>query len=402
MNQVTDVTDVEFKEVPAVQDPVEFLTQALRNAGYADPEGWKIGLHPAASTAATIGERLFLVNRSLGLYLSEVKGRGDNIVPRMFISGALNFEQWKQVIVEGVAAWLMEQFDLKTGKRIAPPTVFTPGDSEATEDDSAIGLNLVSTEDADRTVRVIQPELSDEQKFKIIHMTVSMSPDELDITPTLKVRNIHRGGGNAVEFQDLSNSEQWFPLSLESLTIERGINEKSMSVVEGGCSFEVNQTVVLKSGGPLMLATAVNGDDVTCTWPDADGVTQEAVFPKATLSYPRGETTSFQHTDEAGYVKHPQHPFNSVAADVRKGDDGNLEVIYAHFTEDAKTLIRHKLAEGGEFTISTSGGINVRNTIINGISVLESNDAKYGDRWYPLSQDALTPAPVAIPQTWPK
>lgn len=228
MNQDNTITDVEFKEVPvAIPDPVSFLTQALRDVGYHAPEAWMEGLHPAAKTSLNIGERLFLVNRSLGLYLSEVRNMGDNIVPRMFISGATSYTNWTQIIKEGVCAWLMGQFDLKTGKRIAPPTVFTPGDTPketAVEDDSAIGLNLVSTEDAHKTVAYTQPVLTDEQKFKITMMVhsplsetgVRLSEDEVTLSPTLKVRNVSRDGSGVIVFQDTTNSEEWFPLASES------------------------------------------------------------------------------------------------------------------------------------------------------------------------------------------
>lgn len=295
MNQDNAITDVEFKEVPvAIPDPVSFLTQALRDVGYHSPEAWMEGLHPAAKTSPNIGERLFLVNRSLGLYLSEVRNMGDNIVPRMFISGATSYTNWTQIIKEGVCAWLMGQFDLKTGKRIAPPTVFTPGDEckETTaEDDSAIGLNLVSTEDAHRTVAYEQPILTDEQKFKLTIMAHTPGAvDEVTLSPTLKVRNVSRDGSSTFVFQDTTNSEEWFPLALESwvtaIPATWPIAEESKGITE---------IIPQALGTILEEVKQERGDDVTCTRPDADSVTQEAV-------YPLGMTPLIVKIDESGYI----------------------------------------------------------------------------------------------------
>lgn len=320
MNQVTEITDVEFKEVPSIA-PVEFLTEALREAGYHDPEGWKVGLHPAADTAETIGERLFLINRSLCLYLSEVKGKGDTIVPRMFINNVLDYPRWKQVIKEGIVAWLMEQFDLKTGKRIPPPTVFTPGDDK--EDDSAIGLNLAATEDTPvdwtqvakgpeqfpigvtddpyKTVRVVQPELSDEQKHIVSKMIREQAIDEAQLTPTLKVRGIYRGAASMIEFQDLVQGEDWHHMAQSS-------------------------------------------------W-DLKGITE--VIPAALSKI----------LDEAGdtFSSVPVKAGRGVISGMVMMDDKSTYEV--DLTENDIALIRFKMTEGGEFNIGVSGGIEVRRII---------------------------------------
>lgn len=370
MNQVSEITDVEFKEIPKIGNPVEFLTNTLREVGYNDPEGWMQGLHPAAYTAETIGERLFLVNRSLALYLSEVRGKGDNIVPRMFISGSLNYEQWKQVIVDGVAAWLMEQFDLKTGKRIAPPTVFTPGDSQEAEDDSAIGLNLVSTEDADRTVQVIQPELTDLQKSLITRMINGGAASELDLSATLKVRGVFRGAASMVEFQDLNQGEDWHHMALTTW------------------STSTDTTIPV-------------------AWPDT--VSEPKPFPPAV--YKDGElvdsptsTNSIEANQTVGLKGITEvipGALSEILEDTKLSTtgDNDLEVDFLELTEDIKALIRMKLSEGGAFNIAMSGDVTVRNTLINNEWVLEACDNVKGGRWYRIYPDhVVAKSEVVLPQ----
>jgi uncharacterized protein YodC (DUF2158 family) len=44
--------------------------------------------------------------------------------------------------------------------------------------------------------------------------------------------------------------------------------------------------VHLRSGGPLMTVTSIQGDQVTCAWSEADGQIRTEHFPEAMLSDP--------------------------------------------------------------------------------------------------------------------
>lgn len=119
------ITDVDFKEV-IEESPPDFLTRTLREAGYPNPDAWEKHIDPMARNAVDIDQRLFLTNRSLGLWLSEIPDCGDNVIPRMFISERQTYENWKNIITEGIVPWLFKRFDRNTGKRIDAPTVVTP------------------------------------------------------------------------------------------------------------------------------------------------------------------------------------------------------------------------------------------------------------------------------------
>lgn len=121
-NEKNDITDVEFKEIPTESstpegffNPVNYLTDALREAGYHDPEGWTKNIDVRAANAVEEKDRIFFANRALRLYLAEIEGR-ENISPRMLLADGIDSVKWKALMDQGVIPWLLNQFDAK-GKR---------------------------------------------------------------------------------------------------------------------------------------------------------------------------------------------------------------------------------------------------------------------------------------------
>lgn len=151
------ITDVEFKDV---ESPPDFLTRTMREAGIANPDAWEKDLDPAARTSHDINHQLFLTNRSLALHLSEVADCGDNIIPRMFISERQIYENWKNIITEGVVPWLLKQFDRNTGKRIPAPTIVSAEDFSSSNEpaDIAAKINAISGE-ARNTVGTLESDV---------------------------------------------------------------------------------------------------------------------------------------------------------------------------------------------------------------------------------------------------
>lgn len=244
------ITTVDFKEVPAaVKDPVTYLTEALRASGYAQPEAWTKDIDPAAKDLTVdIDHRLFLVNRALGLYLSETKDCGDNIIPRMFISERQTFENWCLIVNDGIVPWLNKKFAPKS--TVVPnPVMVTPGEE--------VGA-LISGESLEITA---DPEADQQAAL-----------DAEDFTSSTEPTNIAD--------------------KINAMTPEA----RNSNVVT---DYKVGQVVVLKSGGPEMTVTNVDDDDDTlaCEWVDDAGVKQSHHFAKETVTWPRGKTPSIQHID---------------------------------------------------------------------------------------------------------
>jgi uncharacterized protein YodC (DUF2158 family) len=58
-------------------------------------------------------------------------------------------------------------------------------------------------------------------------------------------------------------------------------------------NFKQGDTVRLKSGGPIMTVTFVDGDDVSTVWFDDSGKQEKSEFPAATLVEDDGTVTGF-------------------------------------------------------------------------------------------------------------
>lgn len=97
--------------------PLDFLVEALA-AGGVDPEfaeRVKLGVPPEASDASIpVGERIFMVNRSLRLCISETN-LPDTIQVRMLISDKLSMDNWKQIITHGLVPALNGKLPMKKG-----------------------------------------------------------------------------------------------------------------------------------------------------------------------------------------------------------------------------------------------------------------------------------------------
>ncbi|BAW19317.1 hypothetical protein [Ralstonia phage RP31] len=102
-------------------NPVDYLTNALHNAGYPNPTAWYKGIDPRAETADNEKDRIFFANRALRLYLAEVPDR-ENISPRMLLADGITSIQWTALVDQGVVPWLMNQFD-KKGRRVEAPAI---------------------------------------------------------------------------------------------------------------------------------------------------------------------------------------------------------------------------------------------------------------------------------------
>ena len=89
--------------------PAEFLTNALRQEGYENPEAWTANLDPRC-TDPTIKpqERIFFVNRALRLYMSEQEGR-NHMEARMLLAEGLTVEEWSAIVTRGVVPWLLNK-----------------------------------------------------------------------------------------------------------------------------------------------------------------------------------------------------------------------------------------------------------------------------------------------------
>ncbi len=48
--------------------------------------------------------------------------------------------------------------------------------------------------------------------------------------------------------------------------------------------FKTGDIVKLRSGGPEMTVTSVEGDDIVCTWFDENGVNQDGIFKSSILT----------------------------------------------------------------------------------------------------------------------
>lgn len=97
--------------------PLDFLVEALA-AGGVDPEfaeRVKLGVPPEAGDASIpVGERIFMVNRSLRLCISETN-LPDTIQVRMLISDKLSMDNWKQIITHGLIPALNGKLPMKKG-----------------------------------------------------------------------------------------------------------------------------------------------------------------------------------------------------------------------------------------------------------------------------------------------
>ena len=124
---ITDVAFVEIKkeEQKPFFNPVEFLTNALHQAGFTDADLWHKDIDPRAETAEDEKERIFFANRALRLFLAEVGGDRDNITPRMLLADGIDGIKWIALMEQGVIPWLLNQFD-KKGKRVTPEVEADP------------------------------------------------------------------------------------------------------------------------------------------------------------------------------------------------------------------------------------------------------------------------------------
>lgn len=125
-----DITDVAFVEIKKEEqkpffNPVEFLTNALHQAGFTDADLWHKDIDPRAETAEDEKERIFFANRALRLFLAEVGGDRDNITPRMLLADGIDSVKWIALMEQGVIPWLLNQFD-KKGKRVTPEVEADP------------------------------------------------------------------------------------------------------------------------------------------------------------------------------------------------------------------------------------------------------------------------------------
>lgn len=116
---VTDVAFVEIKkeEQKPFFNPVEFLTNALHQAGFSDADAWHKDIDPRAETAEDEKERIFFANRALRLFLAEYEDARDNITPRMLLADGIDSVKWIALMEQGIVPWFLNQFD-KNGKRI--------------------------------------------------------------------------------------------------------------------------------------------------------------------------------------------------------------------------------------------------------------------------------------------
>lgn len=121
--QENNITDVEFKDVPAQQpeaaadvkqefNPVEYLSQALLNAGHPEPTAWAKDIDPQAVTHEEENKRIFFTNRALHLYLAE-QDVPDNITVRMTLADGVGATKWSAIIDKAIVPWIMGKFDDK-------------------------------------------------------------------------------------------------------------------------------------------------------------------------------------------------------------------------------------------------------------------------------------------------
>ncbi len=196
-NTAQDITDVEFKETPvetkeapAIFNPVEFLTNALAQAGYPEPAAWTQDIDPLASTHEDEKARIFFANRALRLYLSEIEGR-DNISPRLLLADGIDSTRWIALMEQGVIPWLMGAFN-ERGDRVAA------GKMEIKEFNGDLGL----TEDQKTVLRAF---FADD----------TAGPD-LAIDDKI-FSKVHRNGANCREFHFVSQPNVFYPLALGAL-----------------------------------------------------------------------------------------------------------------------------------------------------------------------------------------
>lgn len=90
-------------------NPAEFLTTELAKAGFETPDAWASALDPKAfDSELKDEERIFFVNRSLRLYMSEQENR-NHMEARMLLADGLSANEWKAIVVKGVVPWILNK-----------------------------------------------------------------------------------------------------------------------------------------------------------------------------------------------------------------------------------------------------------------------------------------------------
>jgi uncharacterized protein YodC (DUF2158 family) len=105
------------------------------------------------------------------------------------------------------------------------------------------------------------------------------------------------------------------PLSIPAFSESAPANTAMQSTASP--SLRSGDLVRVRSGGPLMTVTGIQGDQVNCSWTDLDGELRSENFPMAVLSVPvtaPREDPSLQQDERAADQYYQKHcPSGSVS-----------------------------------------------------------------------------------------
>lgn len=89
-------------------NPVDFVCEELQRAGSDKPTCWMAHLDPRSETEPDELARIFFVNRSLRLYMSEQEGRNHNEA-RLLLADGISVSDWKSIVSKGVVPWILNK-----------------------------------------------------------------------------------------------------------------------------------------------------------------------------------------------------------------------------------------------------------------------------------------------------